>query len=764
MIVCGQEFNAETICRIKGLLNLDPNISRRALSRRICEWLDWRAPNGKLKDMSCRKALGKLQAEGAIQLPALQTNPKLFSPKPAPAMELPEEITSLSCSIEDLGHIEIIPIQFGDRQASSLWNALVGTFHSLSSGPLCGAQIRYIIHSSIYGSIGGLAFSAAAWRVADRDQWIGWSDEVREENLSQVVCNSRFLLVPRVPNLASHILARCTKRLAQDWNERYGITPLLVETYVCKDMHKGTCYRAANWQHIGVTKGRGRMDRTGTHLGKIKDIYVYTLVKNACESLRETDSRIGTQTDDQQLSSLPQDWAEQEFGCAEFGDYRLTKRLVTLARDMYARPQAQIPQACQSHARAKAAYRFFAHPDTTMDTILNPHYQATVRRAAAEPLVFAVQDTTDLNYSAHPATRNLGPIGATATFPVGLMVHDTMAFNEAGTPLGLLDVQCWARDPEDFGKKKRRHRAPLEEKESYKWLKGFEKVAQAQKQCPDTTFVSVSDRESDIYELFERALSDPSGPQLLVRSQHNRRLAHEHGHIWDEVAKQPVAGEIQIRTPRTEKHPPREALLQIRFAQVTLKPPDRKTQKPELTVWIVQARETHAPLGTEPIDWKLITTCKTKTREQAIEKIEWYTGRWGIEVFHKTLKSGCKIEKRQLGTADRLESCLAIDMVVAWRIFHLTKLGREVPDVPCSIFFEEHEWKALVAYAKKDPTPPKQPPALREAIHMTARLGGFLGRKKDGEPGTQSLWLGLQRLDDLAQMYLVMTSMKGPSP
>ena len=765
MIACGQEFSPEMIDRISALVEQEPGISRRALSLRICQWLDWRAPNGRFKDMSCRKALSRLDAMGAIELPAPVTDHLFVSKGQTRPVKIPRGIESLCCSLKDLGYIEIIPVQFGDRQASRLWNALMERFHYLGSGPLCGAQMRYLIRSSTYGAIGGLSFSAAAWRVAARDQWIGWSDEVRKKNLCQVVCNSRFLLIPRTPNLASYILARCAKRLPTDWHERYGITPTLVETYVLRSTYKGTCYRAANWQRIGVTKGRGRMDRTAARRGQIKDVYVCALARNARELLcaGDTKTEAAAQTH-QQPDKAPHDWAEVEFRQADFGDYRLTKRLVTIVKDMYARPQAHIPQSCGTPARAKGAYRFFAHPDTTMDNILNPHYQATLRRAGAEPLVFAVQDSTDLNYSAHPATKNLGPIGSTATFPVGLMVHDTMLFNKGGTPLGLLDVQCWARDPEDFGKKKRRFRLPIEEKESYKWLKSFEKVAQAQKECPGTTFVSISDRESDIYELFERALSDPSGPKLLVRSQHNRRLVQDHAHIWDEVGKQPVAVEMLVRTPRTEKYPARDVVLVIRFAQVTLKPPDRKNHKPELTLWAVRATETQATAHADPIDWKLITTCETKSKEQAIERVEWYTGRWGIEVYHKTLKSGCRIEERQLGAADRLESCLSVDMVVAWRIYHLAKLGREVPDVPCSVFFEDHEWKALVAYSTKDPSPPDEPPSLRKALRMTAQLGGFLGRKSDGEPGTKTLWLGLQRLDDLAAMYLLITPTAGPSP
>jgi hypothetical protein len=173
----------------------------------------------------------------------------------------------------------------------------------------------------------------------------------------------------------------------------------------------------------------------------------------------------------------------------------------------------------------------------------------------------------------------------------------------------------------------------------------------------------------------------------------------------------------------------------------------------ELTVWAILAEEMDAPACVEPLKWMLITTLEINGFIEAVEKLDWYTLRYWIEVYHRTLKSGCKIEQRQLGKADRIEACLAIDMVIAWRIFHLTKLGRQTPDVPCTVFFEDAEWKALVAYKTQNPVPPEKPPSLREAMHMVASMGGFLGRKGDGEPGTKTMWLGLQRLDDLTEMW-----------
>jgi len=543
--------------------------------------------------------------------------------------------------------------------------------------------------------------------------------------------------------------------------ERYGVEPVLLESFVEKIRFKGTCYRAANWLYVGSTCGRGRQDRERRFSVPVKDVYVYPLVQNAREILRYERGRV-------EVSSAPPlrkeitDWAEEEFGGADLGDRRLTKRLVQILRDFSARPQASIPQACQSRSKAKATYRFFDHPEITMEKILHPHYEATLLRAKQEEVVLAVQDTTTLNYSAHPATENLGPIGYHSGKGIGLIVHDTMAFNQEGTPLGLMDLQCWARDPKDFGKKRRRYELALEQKESKKWLVSFRKVAEAQKRCPGVTFVSVGDREADLYELFDLALRDSAGPKLLVRAMQNRVLAEGQGHLWEEVLGQDVGEVLEVHVPRRGSRASRVARVEVRFAPVTLKAPRRKKDLAEVKIWAVLAKEVETLAGVEPIEWMLLTTCKVATVADAVEKVDWYKLRWGIEVYHRTLKSGCKIEERQLGQADRIEACLGVDLVVAWRVYHLTKLGREVPDVPCTVFFEEAEWKALSVYLSQNPVPPTQPPTLEKMTRMTATLGGFLGRKCDGRPGTKSLWIGLQRLDDITSMWKIMSSLNAP--
>lgn len=316
-----------------------------------------------------------------------------------------------------------------------------------------------------------------------------------------------------------------------------------------------------------------------------------------------------------------------------------------------------------------------------MEQLLEPHFAATTTRIGHEKVVLVAQDTTTLNYDAHPMTEGLGHIGSSTEHGIGLMVHDTMAFNTDGTPLGLVDVQCWARDLKDFGKKDRRHRTPIEDKESFKWIKSYQRACAVQRQCPQSLVVSVGDRESDIYELFEQASREVSGAGLLVRAEHDRSVAEGHGRLWETMNQAPLAGIQEILVPRRRQSPKRVARLEVRFAKVRLLPPASKPQLGELTMWAVYALEKNAEEGVTPLSWMLLTTVETSSFEVACERLRWYTLRWGIEVYHRTLKSGCQVETRQLGNADSIEACLAIDMVVAWRIFHLTKLGRETPDV-----------------------------------------------------------------------------------
>lgn len=762
MQVCGQDFTDGIIERIQAAVRNEPLLSRYALSKNVCEWMNWRSPTGALKDMSCRVALLSLQKRGVIELPPPRSIPVKRKGTGGSLRPPSSENVAVCVTLSELGSVDIVQVGVGGCDTSRIWTELMDRHHYLRSGPLCGAQLRYLIRSERHGWLGGLSFSSAAWAVAARDQWIGWDANARKRHLQNVLSNSRFLIAPhvKVPHLASHALGLCICRLSEDWRQRYGLAPVLLETFVEQERFRGTCYRAANWIHVGSTQGRGRQDRGNCSVLPIKDVYVYPLVRNARERLREG---MPTVSVSDESAGKPVDWAAEEFGGAPLGDERLAKRLVTIARDFGAKPQANIPQASGSRAKTKAAYRFFEHEKTTMKNILQPHYEATRKRLREHHVVLAVQDTTSLNYSAHPAMEKRGPIGSSPDGAMGLLVHDTLAISaREGVPLGLLDVQCWTRDPKDYGKKHQRHALPIEQKESNKWLKSYQAVSEAQKRCPDTLLVSVGDREADIYELFELATRDKGGPKLLVRAERARFLADGQKQLWEKITEEPLAGIQELHVPRRGSRPARIARLEVRFMNATLAPPRTKSHLPDVTVWAILAKEQDAPEGIEALEWMLITTVETNTFQQAVERLSWYASRWGIEVYHRTLKSGCKIEERQLGSADSIAACLGVDMVVAWRVFHLTKLGREVPDVPCSVFFEDAEWKALTTFVTKNIVPPAEPPSLQEAVRMVGSLGGHLGRKGDGEPGTKALWLGLQRLDDIVAMWKIMVSQLAP--
>lgn len=762
VVVGGREFPEDVLERIRGAVRDRPMLTRAGLAREVCQWLSWKRPDGRWREMGCRLALLKLEQRGLINLPPPRR--QIARPQPIDPASIVFDQTPIRAELADVGTIELVLVADRRSPEAKLWKAMIAAHHYCGYKPLVGAQLRFLIRSK-RGWLGATSFSACARHVAARDRFIGWSTPARVAHREEVIAQSRFLLLPwvEVANLASKVLSLCTGRIAADWRAAYGYEPLLVETYVERPRFTGCCYRAAGWIAAGSTAGRGRQDRDRRGAVPVKDIYLYPLralwkEKLCREPLRAraaTCRGAHAPTADSQDAS----WATREFAAAPVGDRRLAQRLVTVAEDFYARPQANIPQACGTRARTKAAYRLLDHSDLTLRRLHAAHYASTVARMRAHRVVLAVQDTTSLNYTSHPSTKGLGLIGSWVKGPRGLLVHDTMAFTVDGLALGLLDVQAWARDESTFGKKKQRHALPIEQKESAKWLRSFEAAAAAQRELPDTVVVSVGDREGDIYELFQLAASRADHPQLLVRAEHDRLLGDGQQRLWATVSATPIAGYQDVDLPRRGSRAARVAKLAVRWAVVELPAPrNRPHAGGPLRVWAVLAQEVDAPQSAEPLEWMLLTTIEVRTLDQAVEKLRWYAQRWQIEVYHRTLKSGCRVEDRQLATAQRLENCLAIDMVVAWRILHLTHLGRTTPEAPCTVVFEDYQWQALYGFLHKTATPPANPPSLQQAIHMVARLGGFLARTSDGNPGTKSLWLGLQRLDDIAHVWRILSA------
>jgi hypothetical protein len=457
---------------------------------------------------------------------------------------------------------------------------------------------------------------------------------------------------------------------------------------------------------------------------------------------------------DRQCEIAP--WVAREFAGVELGDKRLGQRVQLIMTQFSQQPSASIPQACGPWGDIKAAYRFFDNDTIKPEQLLQPHRQATLQRMQAQAIVLAVQDTTSLNYSTHPQTEGLGPISNNADKTIGLFVHSTLALTLAGQPLGLLDVQVRSRDPRRFGQGHtghQRNRKAVAEKESQRWLDSLRACQEAAQACPQSLVVNVADREGDIYELFEQALA-PGEPRVhvLVRAQHNRQVQQsDQSKLWSHLSAQAALAALLVKVPRQTSRASRLARLTIRFGPVTLSAPLLKEQKSALQLWAVQAQEEQPPAGQKAIVWRLLTTLPVNDAGQAVEKVQWYCQRWQIEMFHKVLKSGCQIEHRQLETALRLRRILMLDLILAWRILLLSKVSRQSPEASAADWLLEKEWKVLWLQMKKQT--PKGPPTLYQAVRWIGQLGGFIGRKSDGEPGPIVLWRGLQRLHDLVAAW-----------
>lgn len=457
----------------------------------------------------------------------------------------------------------------------------------------------------------------------------------------------------------------------------------------------------------------------------------------------------------------PTNWAVTEFADVDLGDLRRTQRLIHLAHTLAQNPGAALPEACGSSAMLKAAYRFFDNDDIEPSDIVQSHIEATYGRLHHVPVVLAVQDTTEANWTNLRATEGLGPLGCSTC--QGLLVHTTLAITPERVPLGLLAQQVWARDPDDVGKRARRKQLPISQKESQKWLHSLDAVITARDCCPHTHLVSVGDREADVYDFL--ALERPPGVDVLIRAAWDRCVKTPERYVWATLEAQPVVSDLLIDVPRRGTQPARQAVLSLRYCRLTLAPPRHRKREglPAVKLWAVLVSEREPPADTAPIEWLLLTTVAVGSVEDAVERVQWYSCRWGIEVWHRILKSGCRLEARQFATAERLHRCLSLYSVLAWRIFYATMLARAVPEVPCSVLLEPQEWQALYCTIHRVAQPPPEPPTLGQAVQWIAQLGGFVGRRRRDRPGAEVLWRGFQHLGDLTTMYCIMRP-DDPSP
>jgi hypothetical protein len=446
-------------------------------------------------------------------------------------------------------------------------------------------------------------------------------------------------------------------------------------------------------------------------------------------------------------------WVIEELAGADLGDSRLDMRLIKMVERFSQCPEAGIAEACGSRAATRGAYRFLENARVQPERILEPHAEQTARRAAEHPLVLVAQDTSEINLTDHPGTRGLGYLGSPQCR--GVLLHSLLAISPKGVPLGVLRQFTWTRPLEELGKRHRRRQRPIEQKESRRWLDGLAAVEEALPEHPHV--VLMGDRESDIFDLFSAPRS--LRVDLLVRvCRETRRVEHPARYLDRALQQSPVRGMMRVELPRRGNRPRREAVLGLRWLTLMVHAPRHGPKRGPVEITFLLAEELDPPANEPRIRWVLATTMRVDELEEAVRAVQWYAYRWTIEHFHFVLKSGCRIEHLQLETVERMERAIATYSIVAWRTLWLTREARQTPDAPCTGVLEEYEWQALCAISQQTTQLPKSPPTLRAAVRMIAQLGGFLGRKCDGEPGPKSVWRGLRRLHDIAETWRLIRS------
>ena len=447
------------------------------------------------------------------------------------------------------------------------------------------------------------------------------------------------------------------------------------------------------------------------------------------------------------------DTIADELNGIDLGDERLNKRSKHLLEAFAANPEASINAACNGWGDTVAAYRFFDNEVVSPEELLRPHREATLRRMAQHPVVLAVQDTTELDYTKHPP-KDARCLNKADRF--GLYSHLHLAVTPDKLILGVVGLDHFDRDPQTLGKSNERSSLPIEEKESFRWLEGYRLACQLAADSPATRIVSVADREADIYDIYVDA-QQIQGPRAdyLIRARVDR-CTPEHDLASGPAVFHKVRAEVgasNLLTTRTlelgetPKRKARTARLEVRALRLEVKPPHERSHLPSVTMNVVLVEEVGGPGDGTDVSWLLLTSLPIGTVEEVSKVIDYYAARWAVEVYNRTWKTGCRVEEIQLETQARLKNCLAMYAIVAWRVLYLTYLNRTCPRLPCTVVFEEGEWKSVWLVVAKLPLP-KKPPELAEIMRLLTQLGGYNNRAGEPPAGPQPLWIGLRRMAD----------------
>lgn len=705
--MCGRWFSKTILGRITArTLGPDPPARQEAL-REFCLRTGWRNRKGELCLSSANVCVKRLEALGLVRLPppaprvARWAKRKLLDDG-QPLPPLPK----LPRSVEQIPDLRLSLIANADDGQHPIWNRLISRQHPLKGAPLVGAQLRYLIWA---GSelVGALGFGPPSFYLSCRDCWIGWNAQAREQNRHLVIGLSRFLIRPELhcANLASRCYGLVLQRVREDWFERYSVKPVLVETYVDRSTYTGKSLVAANWLRIGQSLGRGRTSpNQHTRPRSAKDVWVWQWDPQARAKLQER--TLPGVVPRSIFSPSQQDrWVEEELDGLDLGHAKLHQRLAKMLEDRWAHPDGSFYTSFGGGAGGKAAYAFIENgrADLQFQSLLAPHQNNTRRRMAAEKVVVLAQDTTALSYNGLRQTKGLGPIGDTGKPGRGLLLHTLQAYRLDRVPLGCAWAKVWAR--EAVSDTADRNQQSIDQKESVRWVEAFQAAASIATQMPETTVFVSGDRESDIMDLYDRATVTPPNLHFLIRGQHDRVLQGGEK-LLAYLSSQPCGATMVVEIPRNKDRLPRTATLELRWAKIQIKPPrvGCKNSWGTLGLWALMAQEINPPKGTEPIDWVLLSDWKIDSAKMARRMIRWYGLRWGIECWHQVLKDVCRVETRQLKTAQALSRALALDMIVAWRVLLLCRLGKAHPHLPASVLYSPEEL-AVLEVLKKNAIP-----------------------------------------------------------
>ena len=457
---------------------------------------------------------------------------------------------------------------------------------------------------------------------------------------------------------------------------------------------------------------------------------------------------------------LDMNWAAEELAGINLGDKRLNNRSIKILDALGGNPINSIPASCNGYHETKAAYRFFDNENVTPGKILEPHKASTYKRIEEFNVILCIQDTTELDFSGQKENSGIGFLNHDARR--GLYLHPTLAVTPEKVCLGVIDIETYRRDKlhkhMTEEEKKISKKLPIKGKESYRWLKSYLAACDVAKKFPEKTVVSVGDRECDMYEFFlvaeDQKKNNTAAADWLIRAQHDRTTEEKEDingelikkRLRELAAQEPILGTIEFTLPSRDGKAERKVVQSVQVVTKKILPPDRlKMDVEPMMVTAILTKEINTPEGEEPIEWMLLTSIEVDNGQLASEIIKWYLARWEIEVYFKILKSGCHIEELQLETEERMDVCLSLYMIVAWRILYFTMLGRTCPDLPCNLVFHEHEWKSVYEIFHKIKAP-EQPVSLNEMILLIGSLGGHLNRRSDAFPGPKKMWIGMQKM------------------